>query len=133
MLRTKCIFKEKELEDGLRISIMSRHTLNDGKTPDPRLLEPGVFDRHRVELAPHPKIVGMWYKKRISWEDFTLAYFMKLHEPVESRSVDELVVLARKQDVTVMCVEDTPEHCHRGLLAQRCGMIDPGLEIRHVV
>jgi hypothetical protein len=38
MLYTKSIYKPKYLDDGLRISVMSRHTLSDGKTDDPKLL-----------------------------------------------------------------------------------------------
>jgi len=37
MLKSKCILAEKNIDDGQRISIMSRHTLNDGKTPDERI------------------------------------------------------------------------------------------------
>ena len=43
MLYTKSIIKQKSLEDGCRISVMSRHTLNDGITIDSRIL-PDSFD-----------------------------------------------------------------------------------------
>ena len=36
-LFTKCILKEKENNDGLRISVMSRHTQNDGVKLDKRI------------------------------------------------------------------------------------------------
>ena len=37
MLRTKCIKAPIESEDDLRVSVMSRHTLADGITPDPEI------------------------------------------------------------------------------------------------
>ena len=49
MLKSKCILSSKKPEDGTRISIMSRHTLNDGKTPDERITEDS-FDIHQPEL-----------------------------------------------------------------------------------
>ncbi len=39
MLYTKSILKEKVPSDGIRISVMSRHTLNDGITQDNRITQ----------------------------------------------------------------------------------------------
>lgn len=39
MLKTACILSERTEEQGVRISVMSRHTLEDGKTPDKRIME----------------------------------------------------------------------------------------------
>lgn len=61
MLKTKCILAPESENDGLRISIMSRHTLEDGKTPDSRIT-PNHFDLHLPILAPHPKDVGAYYR-----------------------------------------------------------------------
>jgi len=58
-LFTKCIFKEPELSDGLRISIMSRHTLDDGKTPDERITS-DKFNHHWTIFAPPLKLIGSY-------------------------------------------------------------------------
>ncbi len=54
MLRTKCILLPKEREDGLRISVMSRHTEDDGKTFCPKLNK--MCAAHYSILGPAPPI-----------------------------------------------------------------------------
>lgn len=49
MLKSKCILSPIDDKDGIRISIMSRHTLQDGKTNDIRIIKQ-IFDEHRPEL-----------------------------------------------------------------------------------
>ncbi|MGD0729045.1 MAG: DUF488 domain-containing protein [Candidatus Micrarchaeaceae archaeon] len=132
MLRTKSIFDEISKEDGLRISVMSRHTLNDGVTPDSRIVPNVTYDLHVVELAPPAALVGLWYKNKINWENFTRTYLDFLNKPEPARAVRELAEIALRRDITVLCVEPPGERCHRVILAQRCKEIQPALEIRHV-
>ena len=61
MLQTKCILNKPDYWDGLRISIMSRHTLNDGKTRDIRIV-PELYDAHCPFLAPQPELVGKFVR-----------------------------------------------------------------------
>jgi uncharacterized protein YeaO (DUF488 family) len=50
---------------------MSRHTLQDGVTPDPRIV---AFDAWWQDLAPPPKLVGAYYKRGLPWAEFEAAY-----------------------------------------------------------
>lgn len=123
------------MEDGLRISVMSRHTLNDGKTIDNRIMAGVTFNEHRIELAPPPKIVGEWYKSQrsqVDWDNFTCEYLEHLDKPRPSQAVRELTETALRRNVTILCVEPRGEKCHRIILAQRCKEIQPRLEVRHV-
>ena len=128
MLKTKCIKKERCLADGLRISVMSRHTLSDGKTPDPDITQES-FAEWRKELAPPPKLVGSWYRGEITWNEFENRYREYLADSAVHKVVLQLIASAQKNDVTIMCVEPTPENCHRRLLAEYCQKIEPSLEI----
>jgi uncharacterized protein YeaO (DUF488 family) len=135
MLRTKCIFDPVSKEDGLRISVMSRHTLEDGITPDSRII-PGVsYMEHHVKLAPPPTAVGRWYrsgKGEADWNTFTEEYLGHLDKPEPARKVRRLAKMALRRDVTILCVEPRGEKCHRVILAQRCKDIQPRLEVRHL-
>ena len=66
---TKCIKAPASFEDGIRISVMSRHTLADGVTPDPEI-RPEMFDQWWPELAPPPRLIGSYYKRGLSWAEF---------------------------------------------------------------
>lgn len=127
MLRCKGIKVPCEPEDGLRISIMIRHTLDDGVTPDPEIT-PDLYDEWWKELAPPPTLVGAYLRGKIAWTDYTIGYLDHLgHEP-QIRKLRELIDLAKEQNVTVLCVEEIPDHCHRRLLVMQCLVLDPTLE-----
>ncbi len=128
MLYTKCIFKPKDATDGRRISVMSRHTLNDGKTPDLRITSK-TYDEWMRELAPLPSLVGDYYNRGLPWIEFERNYIEFLGHI--SLLVSNLAQRAVEKDLTLLCVEETTEHCHRRLLAEECQRYFPSLKIEH--
>ena len=73
MLKTKSILYDKEDTDGLRISVMSRHTLNDGITPHPEITD-SSYNQWLQILAPPVKLIGDYYKRDLPWEQFEQKY-----------------------------------------------------------
>lgn len=128
MLRTKCIKAPIEPSDGLRISVMSRHTLNDGVTPDLEIID-AMFDEHRPDLAPPIKLVGSYYKSGLDWRIFEKEYVDYLRLPEVDNQVLKLANFALNNTVTIMCVELEPEMCHRRLLAEHARLLIPGLDV----
>lgn len=130
MLYTKSILKQKTRSDGTRISVMSRHTLEDGITPDMRISNTS-YDLWFKMLAPPEKLIGDYYKRGLSWQDFEMKYLAYLRNPEIVIEVENLAMAALKQDITLLCVEETAERCHRRLLAEECRRYDPDLRIEH--
>lgn len=132
MLRTASILTPPQPQDGLRVSIMSRHTDEHGKVPDPRIT-PEQFDEHWTELAPPPERVGAWHrssKEDTDWDFFKRAYLEKLRSDGEARiRMAELAGMASRGAVTIMCVEEDAHRCHRRLLAEEISRNFPGIEI----
>ena len=129
MLFTKCILKEPCFKDGLRISVMSRHTLNDGTTPDTRIQ---ICHFHIPELGPHPRLIGRYYRKEIDWNIFEKEYLKQIRSRVEIVSrIKFFAGLALKYDITFLCVEEKPKFCHRRLLAEECKRIEQKLILEH--
>ena len=130
-LYTKCILKSPSPEDGLRISIMSRHTLSDGKTPDSRInLE--SYDKHWKFFAPEPKLIGSYYRNEIGWDNFEERYLKQVRSPQSAGMVKYLAKVALKHDITILCIEEGCEQCHRRILAEECQRIIPDLRVRHI-
>lgn len=105
---------------------MSKHTSNDGTKPDKRITEDS-FDTHRAEFAPPLNLIGDYYKRGLSWREFEKRYINYL-----SSIYSEVMNLARmsiEKDMTLLCIEDTPEMCHRRLLAEECKRFEPKLEM----
>ena len=128
MLRTGCIKNPRRPEDGLRVSVMSRHTLADGVTPDPEITD-ALFDEHWVILAPPPTLVGDYYKRGLSWGSFAVRYAKYLEREDVQPAVWRIIELAKTGNITVLCIEPSPEQCHRRLLAAACATLDPALQV----
>lgn len=134
-LRSRCILSPREASDGTRISIMSRHTLSDGITPHPEISD-DLFDKHVTDLAPPPKLVGRWYRSELGGQDkttFDKEFAPRYIEHIYSDAIEPIVFALAKtsihKTVTVLCIESTPEMCHRRLLLEECQKIQPTLEI----
>lgn len=127
-LMTKSIRSYPNPGDGMRISVMSRHTLSDGITPDPEITI-FHFDIWWKDLAPPVKLVGAYYKGNITWDEFAVSYRIYLNNEQRHQSLRKLIDLAKKCNITLLCVEDDPEKCHRRLIAEKCSELDPDLEI----
>lgn len=120
MLRTKPITAPAETSDGIRISVMSRHTLSGGKTPDASITH-DTFDLWMPQLfGPPPRLVGAYYRGEIAWNDFEQEYNQHLKQEEQREALALLARAALAENVTLLCVEETPDRCHRRLLAQAC-------------
>ncbi len=113
---------------GTRISVMSRHTLKDGHTPDPQITADS-FDEWWMELSPPPHLVGAYYHRDLPWKKFRKEYLHYLHQTNARHVIRRLTRWAQNEDFTLLCVEPTPEYCHRRILVEECRKREPGLEI----
>ena len=129
MLKTKCIGGIVGLEDGLRISIMSRHTKNDGITSDPGI-SPKSYDEWWKKLAPDEKELGAYLRNEMTFEIFEAAYLVKLcYDSKANAAMHRLIKLAREGNVTILCAEPSPEFCHRKILASECKRLARDLKV----
>jgi uncharacterized protein YeaO (DUF488 family) len=127
-LRTKSIHAPISSDDGYRVSVMSRHTLNDGITLDP-LITPKSYDLWIKDLAPPDNLVGSYYKRGLSWKDFEKQYLDFLMQPESQNKLNQLLEMVKRKTITLLCVEDKPDYCHRRLLAEECQKINPNIRI----
>jgi uncharacterized protein YeaO (DUF488 family) len=118
-----------EESDGIRVSIMSRHTLNDGITPDLRI-DRSSYDLWIKSLAPPQNLIGNYYKRGLPWKEFEEKYKNYLSQPLVRSTVLEVAKKSLEKDVTLLCVEESPDFCHRRILAEECQKYLPELKIQ---
>lgn len=128
MLKTKSILETKEDTDGLRISVMSRHTLDDGITPHPEITN-SSYDQWLPILAPPAKLLGDYYKKGLPWEQFEQKYLSYIRSSNIRTEVVQLAEKSLDSVITLLCIEESPEYCHRKLLAEECKKYQPNLAL----
>ena len=113
-----------------RISVMSRHTLNDGVVNDPNItLE--SYDEWISEIGPPGEIIVPYVKGEIGWDEYKMGYIKFLRR----NTVDIVENLARRsieEKIILLCKEKKGENCHRNLLAEECKIYQPSLEIIHL-
>ncbi len=136
MLKTRCILSERQPDENLCISVMSRHTLSDGITPDPRITT-DKFDQHLTDLAPPPSLVSRWDRGYLGKQDvnnfenrFAPEYIKYLESQKELLKLLGRMALAN--NVSFLCIEPEPKDnkpllCHRRLLAEQCKILIPEL------
>ena len=129
MLLTNSIYSPRKPEQGLRVSVMSRHTLEDGVTPDPKIKRDS-YDLWLKILAPPAKLIGDYLKRGLSWEGYEEQYKKYLKRKYPKIILHYIASAALKENLTLLCVEESTEKCHRRLLVEECKRIEPSLEVR---
>lgn len=131
-LYTKSIFKPRAPEDSRHISVMSRHTLNDGVTPDDRIIEGESYDEWLKALAPPDQLVGRYYRNEVSWEEYENEYKKYLNSDAVKPILTDFSKRCEGEPITLLCVEESPEKCHRRILAEELQKLNPKLNIKHL-
>lgn len=83
---------------------------------------------HELAFAPTKELLSKYRKKQISWEEYTKEYISLLDE----RNIKAKVNPKSLQHCCLLCSEDSPEKCHRRLLAEYLQTLDPTIEIVHL-
>jgi len=79
-------------------------------------------------LAPSHELLTQYHQAEVTWDEFC----DRFHQEViaeQQEYLDILVEMAQKHVVTILCWEETPEKCHRRLVAEACKQINSELEV----
>ncbi|MFC1696879.1 DUF488 family protein [Nanoarchaeota archaeon] len=132
MLKTKSFLKPKEDSDGIRISIVGLHKWDPGVMDYTEITEivPEMYDEWLKIFAPPLKLVGdVYIRKTCSLEQFKGRYLEYIEQPEMEIQVKQLAKRSLESTITLLCLEPTPEYCHRKYLAEQCQKYEPGLEL----
>ena len=70
--------------------------------------------RHITDFAPSKELLDRWHKQEVTWEEYEKTYIQLLKE----RNVLRDYGVKSFDGSCFLCSEDTPEQCHRRLLAE---------------
>ena len=83
---------------------------------------------HTPVLAPTQDILDAFKKSKGKWEDYEVAFTRLMDE----RCIEQAVQKDLFDGGCLLCSEDTPEHCHRRLVAERLRERWGNVEIIHL-
>ncbi len=117
MLKTKSIQKRKHSSDGLRVCVMRR-------------IRPEYqFDIWMPILSPSEQLLTLYIiDKKIDWKTFKPLFLEE--QKNNTKIFNWILQLAKKENVTFLCWEDTGKFCHRSLLANQCKKLNSKLKIK---
>lgn len=128
-LYTNCILNNIVDRIGIKYSVMSRHTLEDGMTPDIRIVKDINYDIHIKQLGPSPYLIGSYLRNEITWDDYEKLFYQEMRNPEKHEILEKITLQAKELNIYLLCIEEKPDFCHRRLLAEICKKINPNLEI----
>ena len=84
--------------------------------------------QHVPEFAPTKEILDAYKKKKGIWSKYETE-FLNL---MKSRHIEDTLPQSKFDRACLLCSEETPEHCHRRLIAEYLQKKWPNLEIHHL-
>jgi uncharacterized protein (DUF488 family) len=88
----------------------------------------GIEYVHLPDLAPTEEILDNFKKKKDSWDEYKRNFFDLM---IKRCIADKATDLFRDRDC-LLCSEDTPEHCHRRLVAEHIQKYLADVEVVHL-
>lgn len=70
--------------------------------------------KHVADFAPTKDLLDKWHKQEVSWDEYEAIYTSMLKE----RDILRNYGIKQFEGSCFLCSEDTPENCHRRLLAE---------------
>ena len=74
----------------------------------------GMDYEHKPDLAPTPELLKAYRAGAVSWEDYEARFLTLMAE----RRIEELPMRAMMDNACLLCSEETPDQCHRRLVAE---------------
>ena len=84
--------------------------------------------QHLPDLAPTKEILDAFKKKKGDWE----TYEPKFIELMRSRKIEKTLDPSQLDAACLLCSEETPDHCHRRLVAEYLQKKWPNVQIHHL-
>ncbi|MGA3023901.1 MAG: DUF488 domain-containing protein [Bryobacteraceae bacterium] len=88
----------------------------------------GIQYIHIPALAPTPEILDAYKKHKGDWR----LYEQEFLDLMRSRRIEQTVSREMLDNACLLCSEETPEHCHRRLVAEYLRDKWGNLEIEHL-
>ena len=70
--------------------------------------------RHIADFAPSKELLDQWHKQEVTWKEYEKFYIQLLKD----RDILRKYGIKAFDGSCFLCSEDTPEQCHRRLLAE---------------
>ncbi len=106
-IRLKRIYDPPSPDDGRRI-LITRYW--------PRGVPKSAVDEYTTKVAPSRQLLRQFKHEGLTWEEYTPRYLAEMTRPEAVTEIQRLAKLAESEPITLMCICEDEDHCHRSLL-----------------
>ena len=92
------------------------------------LLDVRVNNLELRDLAPEKQMLKRYQRKELNWDSYAAEYI----ELLAKRRVERNLDVALFDRAWLLCSEDSPQHCHRRLIAEYLKELWGDVEIHHL-
>lgn len=90
----------------------------------------GIGYRHIVDFAPTKQLLADYRAGKIDWDGYVSVF----NGLMQQRSINHVYDVVKFDNCCFLCSEETPEKCHRRLLAEYLKLQDPeNVKIIHLI
>lgn len=84
---------------------------------------------HNVDFAPTKEILFRYRDKKMTWQEYETEYLKLL----DMRKIAQKTDINNLDKNCLLCSENSPEKCHRRLLAEYLRHVNNGIKIVHLI
>ena len=106
-VRLKRIYEPPSEDDGHRV-LSTRYW--------PRGIPKSAVDEYTTKTAPSRALLREFKHEGLSWEDYVPRYLDEMRSEDAISAIERLAALAKSGSMTLMCVCEDENRCHRSLL-----------------
>jgi uncharacterized protein (DUF488 family) len=88
----------------------------------------GIDYHHLPDLAPTKEMLGAYKKNKGPWADYEKQFLALL----QTRQIENTAKKSLLDGGCLLCSEETPDHCHRRLVAEYLQSYWPNVRIHHI-
>ncbi|HUF54438.1 MAG TPA: DUF488 family protein [Dehalococcoidia bacterium] len=114
-VRAKRVYETTDAVDGWRILVTQYW---------PRGISRESVDEYVRVLGPSRELLAAYRSGQISWTDYRMRFLDEMDGEAQRAEIHRLAKLARSETITILCVCDDPEKCHRWLLRDLIARFD---------
>jgi len=108
-IRLKRIYDAPSGDDGYRV-LSTRYW--------PRGVPKAAVDEYTTKTAPSRALLREFKHEGLSWEDYVPRYLDEMSAEDAISAISRLAAMAKSDRITLMCICEDENRCHRSLLRQ---------------
>ena len=106
-IRLKRIYEPPSEDDGYRV-LSTRYW--------PRGIPKSRVDEYTTKTAPSRELLREFKHEGLSWEDYVPRYLDEMRSEAAISVIQRLAAMAKSGSMTLMCICEDENRCHRSLL-----------------